>query len=55
MDLTFSCAEYSSPDIKEYLQKVNDVPPSYKIGKLCTDDPISFSRQFSIKYNEFFN
>ena len=53
--LTFSCAEYSSPDIKEYLHKVNDVPPSYNIGKLCTEDPVSVSRQFSLKYNEFFN
>ena len=26
--LTFSCAEYESPDITEYLMKVNNVPPS---------------------------
>ena len=25
--LTFSCAEYESPDIENYLTKVNDVPP----------------------------
>ena len=24
--LTFSCAEYESPDIENYLRKVNDVP-----------------------------
>ena len=47
--LTFSCAEYYSVDIKEYLLKVNDVPPSYNIGRLCTEDPISVSRQFSLK------
>ena len=53
--LTFSCAEYYSADIKEYLLKVNDVPPSYNIGRLCTEDPISVSRQFSLKFHEFFN
>ena len=42
--LTFSCAEYESPEIDRYLRKVNDVPPSYDIGKLCTEDPISVSR-----------
>ena len=45
--LTFSCAEYESPEIDRYLRKVNDVPPSYDIGKLCTEDPISVSRKFS--------
>ena len=53
--LTFSCAEYYSADIKEYLLKVNDVPPSYNIGRLCTEDPISVSRQFSLKFHKFFN
>ena len=38
--LTFSCAEYESPDIENYLRKVNDVPPTYNVGKLCTEDPI---------------
>ena len=33
--LTFSCAEYDSPDIASYLHKVNDVPDGYPIGKLC--------------------
>ena len=53
--LTFSCAEYSSEDIREYLHKVNEVPPSYNTGKLCTEDPVSVSRQFSLKFNEMFN
>ena len=53
--LTFSCAEYSSEDIREYLHKVNTVPPSYNTGKLCTEDPVSVSRQFSLKFNEMFN
>ena len=50
--LTFSCA---SEDIREYLHKVNTVPPSYNTGKLCTEDPVSVSRQFSLKFNEMFN
>ena len=45
--LTFSCAEYESPDIENYLRKVNDFPPSYNVGKLCTEDPISVSRKFN--------
>ena len=44
--LTFSCAEYESPDITEYLRRVNDVSASYDIGKLCTEDPISFEEVF---------
>ena len=52
--LTFSCAEYESPDITEFLRKVNDVPPSYNIGKLCVEDPVSVSRKFSLKYHAFF-
>ena len=52
--LTFSCAEYESPDIQNYLRKVNDVPPSYNIEKLCTEDPISVSRKFSQKFHSFF-
>ena len=52
--LTFSCAEYESPDITEYLRRVNDVSPSYDIGKLCTEDPISVSRKFSLKFYAFF-
>ena len=34
--LTFSCTEYESPGITEFLMKVNDVPPSYNIGKRCS-------------------
>ena len=45
--LTFSCAEYESADIAIYLRKINNVPASYNIGKLCTEDPISVSRKFS--------
>ena len=52
--LAFSCAEYESPDIANYLRKVNDVPPSYNIGRLCTEDPISVSRKFSMKFHSFF-
>ena len=41
--LTFSCAEYQSADISGYLRKVNNVPDSYPIGKLCCEYPISVS------------
>ena len=34
--------------------KVNNVPPSYNIGKLCVEDPISVSRKFSLKFHAFF-
>ena len=40
--LTFSCAEYSSIDIAQYLRTVNNVAPSYNIGKLCTEDLVCF-------------
>ena len=52
--LALSCAEYESPDIENYLRKVNDVPPSYNVGKLCTEDPISVSRKFSENFHSFF-
>ena len=52
--LTFSCAEYDSPDIASYLHKVNDVPDGYPIGKLCGEDPLSVSRKFSKKFHDFF-
>ena len=42
--LTFSCAEYDSPDISTYLRKVNSVSDSYPIGRLWCEDPISVSR-----------
>ena len=53
--LTFSCAEYDSPDISTYLRKVNNVSDSYPIGRLCCEDPISVSRKFSQKFHAFFN
>ena len=53
--LTFSCAEYESPDITEFLRRVNNVSSGYNIGKLCTEDPISVSRQFSLKFHAFFH
>ena len=52
--LTFSCAEYESPDIINFLQTVNKVSSTYNIGKLCTEDPISVSRKFSLKFHAFF-
>ena len=52
--LTLSCAEYASADIEEYLRKVNYLPPSYNIGKLCTEDPISVSIKFSAMFHAFF-
>ena len=39
--LSFSCAEYESPDITDYLRTVNGV--------------ISVSRKFSLKFHAFFN
>ena len=51
--LTFSCAEYDSHDIADYLKTVNNVPEGYDVGKLCTEDPISVSRQFSLKFHAF--
>ena len=55
MFLTFSCAEYDSPDIVTYLRKVNDVPDEYPIGKLCAEDPLSVSQIFCKKFHDFFN
>ena len=52
--LTFSCAEYESPDIINFLQTVNNVSSTYNIGKLCTENPISVSRKFSLKFHAFF-
>ena len=52
--LTFSCAEYDSPDIASYLHKVNDIPDGYPIGKLCAEDPLLVSRKFSKKFHDFF-
>ena len=53
--LTLGCAEYEAEDICKYLRKVNpDVPSSYNIGKLCTEDPVSVFRQFSNRFHAFF-
>ena len=54
LNRTFSCSKYESPDIINYLRQVNDVPPSYNAGKLCTEDPVSVSRKFSMKFHAFF-
>ena len=53
--LTFSCTEYESPDIIDYLKIVNDDCCVSNAGKLCTEDPVSVSRQFSSKFQAFFN
>ena len=52
--LTFSCAEYESSDITQFLLQVNNLPSSYNIGKLCMEDPVSISRKFSLKFHAFF-
>ena len=52
--LTFSCAEYEWSDMARYLRNVNIVSPSYDIGRLCTEDPVSVSRKFSEKFHAFF-
>ena len=52
--ITLSCAEYDSVEIANYLRKINDLPDSYPIGKLCTEDPISVLRKFSQKFHDFF-
>ena len=44
--LALTCAEYDSADISQYLRTVNNVPQSYNIARLCTEDPISVSHQF---------
>uniref|UniRef100_A0A1X7UBY9 Helitron helicase-like domain-containing protein n=1 Tax=Amphimedon queenslandica TaxID=400682 RepID=A0A1X7UBY9_AMPQE len=53
--LTLSCAEYDSADIAQYLRKVNNAPQSYSISRLCTEDPVSVSRQFIYKFKDFCN
>ena len=42
-------------DKSQYLRTVNNVPQSYNIARLCTEDPISVSRHFSYKFHDFFN
>uniref|UniRef100_A0A1X7UYM4 Uncharacterized protein n=1 Tax=Amphimedon queenslandica TaxID=400682 RepID=A0A1X7UYM4_AMPQE len=53
--LTLSCAEYDSADIAQYLRKVNNAPQSDSISRLCTEDPVLVSRQFSYKFKDFIN
>ena len=53
--LTFSCAEYESPDITEFVRKVNDAPPKYSVAKLCVEDPVSVSRKYSLKFHAIFH
>lgn len=54
--ITLSCAEYESADIAEYLKLVNNIPldEDYDISRLCTEDPVSVSWQFSSKFHSFF-
>ena len=52
--LTFSCAKYESPDIMEFVCKVNDAPPKYSVAKLCVENPVSVSRKYSLKFYAFF-
>ena len=52
---TLTCAVYDSADLSQYLRLVNNVPQSYNIARLCTEDPIFVSRQFSYKFHDFFN
>jgi hypothetical protein len=49
--LTFSCAEYESPDITEYVREVNNVPTNYSIAKFCVENPVSIYR---LKFHAFF-
>ena len=55
MSYTFSCGEYDSVVIDRYLRKVNKVPKSHPIERLCIEDPISVSRKFSQKFHDFFD
>ena len=53
--LTVSCVEYESTDMPMYLKRMNGIPDDAKcnIGKLCSEDPLSVSRQFSLKFHSF--
>ena len=48
------CRVRLSRYISQYLRTVNG-SQFYNIARLCTDDPISVSRQFSYKFHDFFN
>ena len=52
--LTFSCAEYYSKDISDYLHKVNNVPYNYHIGKLCAEGPPFSLKKVYKKFHDFF-
>ena len=43
----FLTLSFDSADITQYLRKVDNAPQSYSIARLCTEDPVSVSRQFS--------
>ena len=51
----FSCAEYESPDITEFVGEVNNAPPKNSVAKLCVEDPVSVSRKYSLKFHAFFH
>ena len=53
--LTFSCAEYNSADISESLKLANGLPLDSKpnIPQLCTEDPVTVTRQFNSKFHAF--
>ena len=42
--LTFSCAEYESTIITNYVRKLNNVPPSYNIGNSVLESVITLLR-----------
>ena len=44
--MTFSCAEYDSPEIVRYLHKANEVPPKYPIPK------VKFALRIRFLYHE---
>ena len=50
------CCKYckESTDNANYLKKMNNIPSSYIIGKICTEDPISVSRKLSLNFHTFF-
>ena len=50
-----SAVQNMTPLISQHTsEKLNNVPSEYDIGKLCTEDPISVSRKFSLKFHAFF-
>ena len=47
--LMFSCAEYESPDITEFVRKINDAPCKYSVAKFCVENP------YSLKCHTYFH